>query len=158
MSATTTGMLAINAAFLQEIKEDHQQLHKLLDESSRSLSGSLSRGTLRRVVGLLAELEDCLAMHFVLEEAYGYCQDAISVAPWLSAHAETLRGEHEPLFRALQEIVDEAEQMLYGEAPLGRTRRLADRFRRFRAELDEHERREGELILAAFDDDVGVGD
>jgi hypothetical protein len=44
----------------------------------------------RRLVNLLEALCDQSALHFSLEEAYGYFEDANHVAPQLGEQAETL--------------------------------------------------------------------
>ncbi len=85
----TTSTVTINAAFLQEIKEVNQDLWKLLDEV-KHLCGDAHYVQLqgRLVVDRIGELRDQLAMHFALEEAYGYFDDPIRVAPRLSAAAQ----------------------------------------------------------------------
>ena len=86
---TAQRTLTINAAFLQEIKEDNRELRQLLDDCAALLSRPHQAGVeLRRVSQLFGKLRDQLAMHFSLEEAYGYFDDAIDVAPRLSRQAE----------------------------------------------------------------------
>ncbi len=97
-------------------------------------------------------------MHFSLEEAYGYCEVALAIAPRLSSHAQVLRNEHQSLYLAFTRIVETAEQLVYHERPVHAVDRLTTQFRHFDTRLNEHERQEMELILEAFDDDVGVGD
>ena len=87
--------LGINAAFLREIKDDHRELRRLLDETVNLLSrASRARMPTQRIMSLLESLRDQFALHFSLEEAFGYFEDAISVAPRLSTRADRLRGEH----------------------------------------------------------------
>ena len=97
-------------------------------------------------------------MHFALEDAYGYFDDAIAEAPRLSEQAEVLRRQHDDLFLQICELVEAAEQLLYGErAERGRAT-LAVSYRDFHTAFHVHESRENELILEAFDSDIGVGD
>jgi hypothetical protein len=111
-------------------------------------------------------LQDRLAVHFSLEEAYGYCEDALEVAPRLSSQAAVLRAEHQKLFVEFCHLVGDAEQLLVrspsAEAATGNGHvslvQIAKRYETFRSALEEHERREEELIMAAYVDDVGVGD
>ncbi|NIP86535.1 MAG: hemerythrin domain-containing protein, partial [Planctomycetales bacterium] len=114
----------------------------------------------RRVVRYFSWLRDQLAMHFALEDAYGYFEDAIAEAPRLSDQAEELRAEHDELFQEICELVEEAEQLMYHERPCGYPEQteLAIRFYRFHARFQEHETRENQLVLDAFDQDIGVGD
>ena len=68
-----TRTVTINAAFLHEIKEDHERLRTLLAEAfgmCQTRRPELIRP--RRFASLLAELRDQLAMQFALEGAYGY--------------------------------------------------------------------------------------
>ena len=111
-----------------------------------------------RLVELFTKLRDQLAMHFSLEEAYGYFEDAISVAPHLSKRAEALRAQHFELYSQLCSLVERAEQLLYHEAAKVALAGLAEDFRRFSAGLQQHESCESELILHAFNDDLGAGD
>ena len=102
-----------NVAFLQEIKEDNQRLRDLLRDAAQILS--LPRHVRKLdLVKLLRELCDQLAMHFALENALGYLDDALEIAPRLSRRAKALRNEHDALFADFCEIVDEAEGLLDG--------------------------------------------
>jgi hypothetical protein len=157
--STVTGTLAVNAAFLQEIKEDSRELRQLLCQSVEMLKPSHMQSVEpRRMVDLLGRLRDQLALHFTLEEAYGYFDDAIDAAPQLSETAEVLRGQHQTLFSDLCAIVEFAEQLLYGADEGNDRMHVADKFHAFRCELERHESREQDLILAAFNDDIGCGD
>jgi hypothetical protein len=156
--AVATGLLTVNAAFLREIKDENRQVHELLDEASALVSAGWRQVPPRRVVDALAQLRDQLALHFSLEEAYGYFEDAIDVAPRLSERSAELRSQHATLFVAVCQVVEEAEQWLYHEARGDVHRRVVERFDKFRQEFREHESREAELIQDAWSSDVGVGD
>ena len=166
LNTSATRTLAVNSAFLSEIKEDHLELHDLLCKTERAFKLPRRHRKPRELVYLLLALQDRLAMHFSLEEAYGYCEDALEVAPRLSSQAEALRAEHRTLFVNFCHLVDDAEQLLApisidGASRLEKRVSLVDvsaQYEHFREALEEHERRETELILAAFDDDLGVGD
>ena len=154
-----TSTVTVNAAFLQEIKEVNEDLWKLLDEV-KQLCGDPRYVQLqgRQVVDSLAELRDQLAMHFALEEAYGYFDDPVRVAPRLSVEANTLRDEHRVLYALVRDLADEVDE-LYRTGRLSRSgTRLAERFREFYDPFQQHENRENELILDAYDSDIGVGD
>lgn len=155
---TAQRTLTINAAFLQEIKDDNRELRNLLDESAAVLARPAGSVEPRRIAQLLGRLRDQLGMHFSLEEAYGYFDDAIDVVPRLSRRAETLRSQHPRLFIAICELVDQAEQMLYHErAPL-RQNDLARNFATFRETLQAHEAEEVALIVQTLNDEIGGGD
>lgn len=157
--AIATGILAVNAAFLRDIKDDNRRLHDLLDETSRLFASTNSvEVKARRVVNALVELRDQLALHFALEEAYGYFEDALESTPNLTERAEKLRSQHRELFVELCGIVDQAEQGLYHENPKANCVPLEERFQRFLDDLRQHEAREVDMIMEALSNDVGVGD
>lgn len=157
--AVVSRTLTLNAAFLQEIKEDNRQLRNLLSETKAVFSDLGSAFPPHKsVVDLLWRLRDQLAMHFSLEDAFGYFDDAIAEAPRLSEQAEFLRRQHDDLFLQVCELVEESEQLLYGDGSSRHRAALAERYFAFYGAFREHESRENELILRAFDDDIGVGD
>ena len=157
--ATVTRTVAINAAFLQEIKEDNRELRHLLAETGRLLSQPQEvRTPLRKLAEVLGSLRDQFAMHFSLEEAFGYFDDAVDVAPRLCEQADLLRSEHVGLFRKICRIEEAAEQLLYGEMSSQPGSELARQFFAFRDEFENHESRENDLIFQALDDDIGVCD
>jgi hypothetical protein len=158
MPTTATGTVTINAAFLQEIKDDNQELRQLLQQVARLTSRPGLRVRPRRVPQLLDDLRDQLAMHFALEEAYGYFEDAVSVAPRLCYQAEQLRNEHTGLFLEICRIAEQGKKLLDGETSANVLEQLESDFAAWRHRFAEHERREINLVLAAFDDDIGVGD
>ena len=157
--AIATKSVTINAAFLREIKEDHLELGHAFRETEQAFEAdSLPRLSVKQMVDLLSELRDRFAMHLTLEEAFGYFEDAVDVAPRLGRRSEALRREHEPLFLEVCALVDEAEQLLYHEAGHHSRLRVAANFRAFVENFQAHESREKELILDALDEDIGVGD
>lgn len=158
MPTTITSTVTVNAAFLQEIKEDNRELRQLLDKTGEMVARPPQTMRPRQVVDLMQRLRDQLAMHFALEEAYGYFDDAVSAAPRLSAEAKELRGQHATMFMELCQIVERAEKLLYHEAPGTIWPRIGKDFAAWFQRLMQHERREVALVLTAFNDDIGVGD
>lgn len=157
MTDTTTRRLSVNAAFLKDIKDDNRDLKILLDRI-QPLAEHQQTATNHwpELVGLFADLCDQLALHFSLEEAYGYFDDAIMTAPQLSASAELLRGQHSQMFEQMRQLAD-----LAGEIPADageKIARLLAEFEKFRRLFEKHEEAELKLILDALDDDIGVGD
>ena len=157
--AIATQTVSINPAFLLEIKDDHHELRQLLHHTAAMVDRpSWMRKECDRLVDLLTKLRDQLAMHFSLEEAYGYFEDAISVAPHLSKRAEALRAQHFDLYSQLCSLVDQAEQLLYHEAATVASAGLTAGFHEFIALFQEHEASESDLIQHAFHEDLGAGD
>ncbi len=157
--AIVTSTVTVNAAFLQEIKEDNRELTQLLKRSEsacrRVKASPASSGSLAE---LLVLVRDQLAFHFALEEAYGYFEHAVDEAPRLSERAMALRSEHETLYLEICSIAEEAESMRLGRQARRRVHSVAQDFLLFYQRLKEHETDETELILQALDDDIGVGD
>jgi hypothetical protein len=99
-----------------------------------------------------------LALHFSLEEAYGYFEDPIDVAPQLSRAANRLRAEHQELYLDLCNLVERSERMFYDEQHAALALWLGPEFLDFDSRLRSHEERENGLIVEAYDGDIGVGD
>jgi len=156
-SNTKTRQVAVNAAFLKDIKDDNRDLKVLMDRI-QMLSRPLPTATNHwpELIRLYADLRDQLAMHFSLEEAYGYFDDAIITAPQLSVTAECLRGQHSSLF---QQICDLAERAIEVSSEVDeQIEKFLRQFDHFRSLFQKHEEAELKLILDAMDDDIGVGD
>lgn len=153
--ASTKVML--NAAFLCEIKEDNRRLRELLQATHRRFSQP-SIQALPDLTQLLWQLRDQLAMHFALENAYGYLADVIDFAPRLCDRALAMLQEHDDLFLSLCEMIDCAEELRYDGAASRDVRKLAEWYMEFHEAFFAHEDRENELMFDALNDDIGVGD
>lgn len=158
--AIANATVTVNAAFLAEIKEVNQELWHLLAETKRVfVHPAASHRDLTQLVEIVSELRDQLALHFALEEAYGYFDDPLYVAPHLGEKADALRKEHRSLYLEICALAEDVEALHFGSGRRpARQRDIAIRFEAFHKRLQEHESREGELILQAYDDDLGVGD
>ena len=159
MSANvSTSTVGVNAAFLQEVKEDNVMLHDLLGAASKVLDPAVSTPIqTRSMADLFGKLRDQLAIHFALEEGLGYLEDVIVQTPRLCEVAFQLRAEHETLYVTISELADDAERLLMGGGPIAKPM-LLKRFRRFCHQLKEHERREDDLIIESLYDELGVCD
>ena len=158
MSITTT-TLSLNPAFFREIKEDNGELASLLEELRESCRDRDHRlESCGRLHAQLCELRDRLAIHFSLEEAYGYFEDALTAAPWLTAGADRLRSQHGDLYLEICAIVDGADRLLHHEIPGEIVETVKREFRAFAHRLRRHESDEIELISKAFQDDIGAMD
>ena len=149
--------LAVNAAFLREIKEDNQRLRELFQQVTELLTSPrpISCGLLVRS---LWQLRDQLAMHFALESAYGYLADVVDHAPRLCEVAKGMLAEHDELFLEVCEIIENAEELAYEAYTYQRFVRVAADMFDFHAKFQSHESRENQLIFQALNEDIGVGD
>lgn len=156
--AIVTATVGVNAAFLQEIKDDNIRLRQQLEELREVFHMPVIHGGhFLKLMGMFDQLRDQLAMHFALEEAYGYFEDPVSVAPRLARQAGLLRNQHRTLFVWVCDLSEAAEQ-LRDQGAEARLEMLREAFWNFDEELRRHEDAENSLILQAFDDDIGVGD
>ena len=156
-SNTKTRQLAVNAAFMKDIKDDNRDLKALMDKiRPLAVQFPMAVNHWPEMIALFADLRDQLAMHFALEEAYGYFEDAIITAPQLSVTAECLRSQHSSLFQQVCELADRALEVSPDAEE--QIEEFLERFNRFQSEFEKHEEGELILILDAMDDDIGVGD
>ncbi len=152
-----TRRLTINAAFLKDIKDDNRDLKKLLDKIfPLAAHPQTATNHWSEMVELFGCLRDQLALHFALEEAYGYFDEAVDSAPELSAVAECLRGQHPDLFEKIRHLADKSSEIRIDSGE--QVARFLAEFNAFRTEFEKHEEAELKLILDALDDDLGVGD
>ena len=154
MTQTGTRCLAVNAAFLREIKDDNRFLDELLLATRDALMQlDPSRLNVRSSVELLRRLRDRVAMHFAMEEAFGYIEGSVTFPPQLSLQADLLKQQHESLYLDLCEVVDRAEQALYQETTYPKPRQfenLAEAFDNFYRRLLHHDVAEEDLIADVF--------
>lgn len=159
MASMLTRTVTVNAAFLQEIKDDNRELHELIEQLHQMFAQQhWNHHRVRDLADACDQLRDQLAMHFSLEEAYGYFEDAVQQAPRLCDKAERLQAEHSTLYIAASNLAEDAEKLLYSEDGAVGIGRLERQFDALYLLLEDHESREQDLILAAFDEDIGVGD
>ena len=149
--------LAVNAAFLREIKEDNQRLGELFQQVTSLLSRPrpISCSVL---VHDLWQLRDQLAMHFALESAYGYLADVVEHAPRLCENAKAMLAEHDDLFLEICEIIEDAEKLAYEAYTYRHFVSVASSVFDFHAKFLAHESRENQLIFQSLNEDIGVGD
>ena len=159
--------LPINPAFLQEIKQDNHDLKRIVDRLAVTTSSpAMAANHWQELTGLWTELRDQLAMHFGLEEAYGYFDLIAGADRPLMGIAEELKGQHAELFEQVRMLVDATartstgEPAIEGSVPEVTTaqEKLLRRYRRWLRDFKNHEEAELELILTAIDEDLGVGD
>ena len=157
--ALATYTVAVNAAFLQEIKEDHHELRQLMHHTGAMFDRpDWMPAEIDQLATLLGKLRDQLAMHFSLEEAFGYFEDAIESAPHLSRRAEDLRAQHATLYAILCRLAERCERLLHDKPVDDVLAALAADYRHFAAGFADHESQESELIVEAFNSDIGAGD
>jgi hypothetical protein len=156
---TATSTVTVNAAFLHEIKTVDHELWDMLDQLRYLCSRPIDVSDhCRRFVDMLLEFRDQLALHFALEEAYGYFDEPLDVCQAFSREAEKLRQEHRRLHEHLSQLVDRAESLLENGSRAQLASSVPGQFILFDAALLNHEERENELLMRAVGEDLGSGD
>lgn len=154
-----TRTVTVNAAFLEEVKEVNLELWQLLRATRECLNEASQRPlNPHRLLGQLVRLQDNVAMHFALEEFFGYFDDPLSVEPRLCEAALFLRDEHESLYLQLSELIELVEEHVHSRTLCRILRSVRHRFNAFMDQFTAHEARERQLILQVYEDDIGVGD
>ena len=155
--ATIVQTVTLVPAFMQEIKDDDRRLKRLLNQFRQLVVGrSMTDLDGLRLETLIREVRDRIVFHFALEEAYGYFEDPITVAPRLCDRIEQLRSEHGELHADACRIMD-----ALGESESRARLNLAaiqEMCCEFLHRFDAHEAAENALIVQAFNEDIGVGD
>lgn len=155
--ATTT--LAVNPAFLQEIKDSNPDLwdtvHRLRQVCEEDQQSPVLIS--RQLTRLLDTLRDQVALQFTLEESYGY----MAVPQHISSEqhnsidlgelAARTQMQHGMLYLQLTDLAEQAEELQYRGVQTPQLRRLVERTRDFDDALRAHERTENELIGRSFD-------
>ena len=151
-SLSPPSLLAVNPAFLQEIKDSNPSYWDAMEKLSKVCQCfdeplQICRGLSRT----LDDLRDAAALEFSLEESYGYItllepsQHRIGNVGLCELAAQT-QAEHGFLYLQLSELAEQAEELQYrGVEPDG-LRQLVDSVSMFSSQLAAHERREDELI------------
>jgi len=127
------------------IDDEHRQLRKLLatiDETADAVA----------MVPLLRELQALLVEHFEHEDSEGGLPIMVAGrAPHLMPALDGLKHEHEVFLTDVTVLIDQARRANDVNA-------VRTAFRDLRDRLHDHESRETDLIIEAFERDFGGGD
>lgn len=155
--STSATIWTVNPAFLQEIKDSNLDLWSLIRELRQTcgLDDTEPIAITRRLVRLLDDLRDGLALQFSLEEAYGYLQlpelpfssDGIEVCR-MAAQA---RGQHSTLYLRLSDLAERAEELQFRGVTWDDLCKLIQETREFDEKLTQHELIEDELVDRCYD-------
>lgn len=161
MSVSTIATITtVNPAFLEEIKDSNATLWQHLAALRETYeSHEIRPSVLHRLVNLLNEVRDLLALQFALEESYGYMEVPVSasgasvVSLPSSAHGryspEQIRGQHCSLYLTASELAEKAEELQYRGFVAERAVQLVEQVKQFDLQLQDHERAERQLLEAS---------
>lgn len=142
--STTT---IVNAAFLHEVKESNLQLWAVLQELRTLAADQQSWPSASdQLVSDLAQLRDCIATEFSLEETYGFIEGIPRVDLVGVNNASTARMQHRELYLQLSEICEQAEKAQYSGTIARDLPIYVGAFEAFDDALRAHEELETELI------------
>ena len=150
-SSVTTTM--VNAAFLQEVKDSNLQFWQNVHDFKRLLNQSADLfEQSAKLVRLLSELRDSLALEFSLEETYGYIE-GISTGSVSALKADEAKRQHRDLYLQLHEISESADEAQYRGTIIRDYAALVVVCKEFLTALEAHEKHESDLIRY----ELGVG-
>ncbi len=150
-SSVTTTM--VNAAFLQEVKDSNLQFWQNVHDFKRFLNQSADVSEQStKLVRLLSELRDSIALEFSLEETYGYIE-GICTGSLSARKADEAKRQHRELYLHLHEISETAEEAQYRGTITQDYSSLIVLCKEFLASLEAHEKHESDLIRY----ELGVG-
>ncbi len=154
---TPSVIWTVNPAFLQEIKDSNLELWSLVRQVRRACDLNDDEPILiaRRLVRLLDDLRDGLAMQFSLEESYGYLQlpelpTGVDGQALCQAAAEA-RRQHAPLYLRMSDLAEHGEELQYRGVTWDDLCKLIQQTRAFDEELTRHELQENDLIDRSYD-------
>lgn len=142
--------VSINAAFLKEIKDDNLQLYSLLENLKTycMVDDPLNLDP-ERFCLLTADLRDQLAMHFTLEETFGYLDLAVEVNEVISSESDRLKKQHNNLYLEIAAIAEEVHDAVFPDLNENQYADQVNRFKAFSHAFQNHEAAEFDLIMSA---------
>lgn len=152
--------MGVNAAFLQDVKDDDRQVPSIMAMVMAILEPPGQTGSLSaELLPLLRRLYGAVKYRFEMEEALGYMEDAVNVAPRLCRKAELLLDQHQSLLDDLQQIVELAHLRLRDtDRSKPGLASVRDPFAIFLDRFSAHEADENDLIVDSLYFDIGGGD
>ena len=151
-AVSSTTLLSVNPAFLQEIKDSNPDYWESI-KSIQHICHSHDDPTAvcRSLVKGLDDLRDKVALQFSLEESYGYIvvgdrrDFGANPTPTTEKTART-HAEHRALYIRLSELAELAEELQYRGVVFSSLLSLAEQVSEFVEQLNQHERDEAHLI------------
>ena len=155
-TTATDTVLLINPAFLQEIKDSNPDLwdtQQLLRQTINARGDAKALGN--RLVRVLDDFRDQVALQFALEESYGY-QAVKGTNRVLASVVSTdriaqARQQHTGLYLELSELAEKAEELQYRGVTQPGLDRLVAAIESFDEKFRQHEELECDLIEQSFD-------
>jgi len=147
LKTQTYGVLTINAAFLQEIKEACSPLWERVYQLRESaLNGLPLSVDVNHWVSQLTDLRAQLVNAFSLEETYGYITSASRPLAGVPFDPSEVRAQHAELYMQLSELCEQVEEAQYRGTIVRDFSNYSVAFSSFADALQCHEQNEARLI------------
>jgi len=149
-----------NASFAKQLKKEHAYIHEIIKKIEKRVAmigpqrPALEWGS--SLLENLSSLREHLEKHFEFEEMGGFMEEVMKALPNVSPQVESLRRDHQILAFEINDLYKRAETLILDNGPT--SREMGEDIKHFLHSLGEHERKENELILHVFLDDVGMID
>jgi hypothetical protein len=148
--STLSTTLAVNPAFLEEIKDSNSTLWEQINALRAICECREVRSVvLQRLVVLLNEVRDLLALQFALEESFGYMEVPATSSSRMPHSIDYVRSQHCAIYLLASDLAEQAEELQYRGLEAVQVDELVSQVKQFDLQLQDHERLERELISAS---------
>jgi hemerythrin-like domain-containing protein len=153
-------MPATHVSIANQLKKEHAYIHEITGKIEKLVAAiKPQRRTIEWSSSLLenlSSLREHLEKHFEFEETGGFMEEVVKALPNISPQVETLRCDHQILAYEINELYRRAERLILDNGPT--SREIGEDIKHFLHALHEHEKKENELVLHVFLDDIGMID
>jgi hypothetical protein len=152
--SSSNGVVLINAAFLQEVKESFSELWETLSVLRWTCRAEIADAQqAHQWVSTLAKFRGEVSDLFSIEETFGYLELQSSKKSCVPADldATKVRSQHAELYLRITELCELVEEAQYRGTLCRDFGELVEEFQKFDAEFRMHEQRESNLI------EIGLG-
>ena len=151
--ATSTKTLSVNAAFLQDIKDNNpdlwltfNQLRAICHDSSDGCRLHSLIDTARLLSHTLDALRTHIGLQFSLEESYGYIELPAHADVTNERQIESVLSQHCTLYLMISDLAEQAQELQYRGAEPEQLTQLIQSAQHFDTEFQRHECDENKLI------------
>ena len=146
-----------NNSITEQMVVEHEMLKSIVEGLRQAIGLKPERDSFARKLHTIHFLALSLQRHLdhllTLEECDGYMEAVVSLSPQLGRQVDALRQEHDQFRKASRQVVHGLETV----APTDQTtfRNVCDEALALLEKLDDHTRKEVDLVQEAFDRDSG---
>lgn len=151
----TARIWAINAAFLQEVKDfntDYWKTYNQLQHGTQDRGNAEATSDLveaQEILNLTRQITKEMAKQFLLEETYGYLQTPLGRGAVYDSEVACARSQHQSLYMLAGEICESLELAGFQGLLSDGISKQEGAIRKLRNDWAEHEQLENKLIQSA---------